>query len=593
MSIVPPRGMTVTEAYRLYRSGNLLVNRKYQRKLIWSVDEKEKLIGSILKGYPIPLILLAERPQVHGSGKYEIIDGMQRLNAICGFIENLFAFKGRYFDLNEFSYAKQLADDKVFEFEENSDKLDREECADILDYQLAVTIYTAMDESDITEVFGRINSGGKHLSNQERRQAGVTTSFAEVVRTIAMQLRGDDTRKTLHLFDMPQVSIDSKQNNQGYGIQAEDTLWCKQGILSIPDLRDSKDEDMIADIAASILLNKPLQRSRERLDSLYDEKSKDFQLIENSLATYGSKKLEEDIVKTFSVLGETIETYSSDSKCLRNIVNPGINNPIPQAFYTIFMAFFELIIDSELVPADTQKIMQALTELQQSLKLSKRFAEIKHRIKNINKTKGLIQDYFANKDKSTLGQGAELIQTFKNSLLRSRIETTKYECKQGLMDLSPTNRKLNHALLQRLVETICGIANSDPDTDGYIFLGVADKKQDAEKIKNLDGINPIEINERYVVGIDREARVSGKTLGDYVGILMNTIRKSNLTDTLKTQVLMKIDTIDFKGLSVIRIHVPSQKQVSFVGEKAFIREDSSTVEAKGRKLVAVSQFFQK
>ena len=592
MSIVP-RGMAVTEAYRLYRSGNLLVNRKYQRKLIWSVDEKEKLIGSILKGYPIPLILLAERPQVHGSGKYEIIDGMQRLNAICGFIENLFAFKGRYFDLNEFSYAKQLADDKVFEFEENSDKLDRKECADILDYQLAVTIYTAMDESDITEVFGRINSGGKHLSNQERRQAGVTTSFAEVVRTIAMQLRGDDTRKTLRLFDMPQVSIDSKQNNQGYGIQAEDTLWCKQGILSIPDLRDSKDEDMIADIAASILLNKPLQRSRERLDSLYDEESQDFQLIENSLATYGFKKLEEDIVKTFSILGETLETYSSDNKCLRNIVNPGINNPIPQAFYTIFMAFFELIIESELLPANPQKIMQALTELQQSLKLSKRFAEIKHRIKNINKTKGLIQDYFAKKDQSTLGQGAELIQTFKNSLLRSRIETTKYECKQGLIDLSPTNRKLNHDLLPRLVETICGIANSDPENDGYIFLGVADKKQDAEKIKNLDGINPIEINDRYVVGIDREAKVSGETLEDYVGILMNTIRNSDLTDPLKTQVLMKIDTIDFKRLSVIRINVPSQKQVSFVGEKAFIREDSSTVEAKEPKLVAVSQVFQK
>ena len=67
MSILPPRGMPVSEAYRHYRSGELLVNRKYQRKLIWSVDEKEKLIGSILKGYPIPLILLAERPQVHQS----------------------------------------------------------------------------------------------------------------------------------------------------------------------------------------------------------------------------------------------------------------------------------------------------------------------------------------------------------------------------------------------------------------------------------------------------------------------------------------------------------------------------------------------
>ena len=349
---------------------------------------------------------------------------------------------------------------------------------------------------------------------------------------------------------------------------------------------------MIADIAASILLNKPLPRSRERLDSLYDEESNDFQLIENSLATYGFKKLEEDIVKTFSILGKTIETYSSDSKCLQNIVNPGINNPIPQAFYTIFMAFFELIIDSERLPADPQKIMEALTNLQQSLQLSKRYAEITNRIKNINKTKGLIQDYFAKKDKSTLGQGAELIQTFKNSLLRSRIETAKYECKQGLLELSQS-RKLNKDLLQRLVETICGIANSDPENDGYIFLGVADKKQDAEKIKNLDKINPIEINHRYVVGINREARVSGKTLEDYVGILMNTIRKSDLNDTLKTQVLTKIDTIDFKGLSVIRIHVPSQKEVSFVGEKAFIREGYSTVEANPRKVVAVTQLFQK
>jgi uncharacterized protein with ParB-like and HNH nuclease domain len=590
MSIVP-RGMTVTEAYRLYRSGSLLVNRKYQRKLIWSVEEKEKLIGSILKGYPIPLILLAERPQVHGSGKYEIIDGMQRLNAIACFIENSFSFDGKFFDLNEFSYAKQLSDKKIFKYVETSDKLDRNDCANILDYQLAVTIYTAMDESDITEVFGRINSGGKHLSNQERRQAGVTTSFAEVVRKIAMQLRGDDTKKTLHLFDMPQVSIDSKRNHQGYGIQAEETLWCKQGILTPRKLRDSEDEDMIVDIVASILLDKPLSRSKEKLDSLYDEESKDFQLIENCLASYGSSRIEEEIVKTFSVLGETIETYSSDNKCLQQLVNPGNNNSIPQAFYTIFMSFFALVIQSELLPADPKNIMESLKNLQKKLDLSNRYAQQKNRVDNINQTKGLIQEYFAKKDQSTLGQGAELIQKFKNSLLRSRLETTKYECKQGLLDLK--DRKLNNNLLQRLVETICGIANSDPNNDGYIFLGVADKKQDAEKIEKLDGINPSEISDRYVVGIDREAKVLGKTLEDYVGILINQIKTSKLTDSLKTQVLMKIDTINYKGNSVIIINVPPQKEISFVGEKAFIREDSSTVEAKGPKLLAVNQLFQK
>lgn len=590
MSIVP-RGMTVTEAYRYYRSGRLLVNRKYQRKLIWSVAEKEKLIGSILKGYPIPLILLAERPQIHGSGKYEIIDGMQRLNAICSFLENFFSFQSRYFDTNEFPYAKKLAEDGVFELVETSDMLSREECANILDYQLAVTIYTAMEESDLIEVFGRINSSGKHLSPQERRQSGVTTPFAEVVRTIAMKLRGDDTKKTLDLFKMPQVSIDSKANNQGYGIQAEDTLWCQQGILSISQLRDSVDEDMIVDIAASILLHKPLPRSKEKLDSLYDEQSREFQLIEKHLASYGAKRLEEEIVKNFSVLRETIERYSLDNKCLLNLVNPGINNPIPQAFYTIFMAFFELVIKSELLPADLQGIMAALRNLQKTLDLSRRYAKTEDRIKNINKTKGLIQDYFAKRDTSVLGQGAELIQTFRNSLLRSRIETTKYECKQGLLELSE-KRKLNKDLLLRLVATICGIANCDPDTDGYIFLGVADKKSDAERIKSLDGIDPLEISDRYIVGIDREAQVLGKKLEDYVEVLINAIRNSDLTNPLKTQVLSRIDTICYKGYSVIIITVPSQKGVSLVGNKAFTRENSSTVEADAPKLVAVCQHFQ-
>lgn len=401
---------------------------------------------------------------------------MQRLNAICGFIENIFTFENKYFDIDEFSYAKQLADENIFQTaEENTLRLSRKECADILDYQLAVTIYTAMEENDITEVFGRINSSGKHLSTQKRRQAGVTTPFAEVVRTIAMKLRGDDTKKTLSLFNMPQISIDSGQSHQGYGIQAEDTLWCKQGILRISQLRDSEDEDMIADISASVLLDEPLPRSKERLDSLYDEESKYFQDIESSLAVYTSAKLEENIIKTFSILGETIESYNTRTKCLVNIVNPGSSNPIPQAFYTIFMAFFDLIINQELFPANSEGIMNALENLQKNLNLSRRYATIQDRRRNINQTKGLIQDYFAKKDRSTLGQGAELIQIFKNSLLRSHIETAKYECKQGLLDLSPA-RKLNKDLIQRIIETICGIANSDPDADGYIFLGVADKK---------------------------------------------------------------------------------------------------------------------
>ncbi len=589
---ITPRGMTVTEAYRYYRSGKLLVNRKYQRKLVWTLEEKEKLIGSILKGYPIPLFLLAERPQIHGSGKYEIIDGMQRLNAIFSFIENSFSFEDKYYDLNEYSYAKQLSEKKFFQpINQEITYLSPEECASILDYQLAVTIYPAMEEEDITEVFGRFNSGGKRLSNQEKRQAGVTTSFAEVVRTIAMELRGDVSQKVLLLSDMPEISIDFRQSKQDYKIKSEDTFWCKQGVLTPSQLRESEDEQMIADIAAFILLNKPLPVDPKRLDSLYDRESKYFEDVESSLAVYTSQKLTQDITNTFSILRETIEVYSTESKCLRNIVNPESTNPIKSAFYTIFMVFFDFIINHKMTPIDAKNIIKSLEGFQQRLNLSRNYKTIENREKNINQTKGLIQNYFARQEPPILGEGVELLLNIENSLRRSRIETSRYECKQGLLNLS-NNREINQKLITRIIETICGIANLGNQGDGYIFIGVVDKKSDADRIQMLDKINPFEINGRYIVGIEREAKVIGKSIEEYIKMITNAILNSELSNPLKTQIMTKFDTISYKGHhTLVRITVPVQNDVSFVGDKAFTRQNSSTVEVKGKELLAISKLF--
>ncbi|QTR02707.1 DUF262 domain-containing protein, partial [Saccharothrix algeriensis] len=72
------QGQTLQTLYNFYFNGYLQVNRRYQRKLVWSVDEKQKLIDSVVNKLPIPLVLIAERPR--GTiGKYEIIDGLQRL----------------------------------------------------------------------------------------------------------------------------------------------------------------------------------------------------------------------------------------------------------------------------------------------------------------------------------------------------------------------------------------------------------------------------------------------------------------------------------------------------------------------------------
>jgi hypothetical protein len=583
--------MSVQEAYRLYREGALFVNRKYQRKLVWSVEEKARLIESILKDFPIPLILLAERPRAESVGRYEIIDGLQRLNAIFSFIETAFPVALRFFDVSQFARAKQLADEGIFSIADpQQPRLSPKETAAILDYQLAVTIYAPTEPLEITEVFGRINSGGRLLSDQDKRQAGIETPFAKLVRQLAAKIRGDESRDIVPLAAMPEISIGSRRARQSYGLVADDILWCKQGILRSNQLRESDDEEMIADVAASILAGKPFARSREAFDELYDPASTSARQVESQLATYSAERLTQEIEATFSVLNELLENSGKTGMTIRGIVNPKSTNPVKAAFYAIFMSFFDLIVRQGKKPADEQAILKALEKLQGKMVRSANYAKPEDRAKDIAITTGLIQTFFVHREPAALGHGPALAIDFENSLRRSSIEGARYEFKQGLLRLS-SDRSLDRKLLERLVETACAIANVGPDSDGYIYLGVADKQQDAELVRQIDSIEPVIIGQRFVVGIAREAKHLGENIDKYVERLMGAFSSSALSEPLKTQLLARVDVIEYRGLTVIRLTLPKQSAISFVGNQAFVREASKTVNVEGRQLLAVQDLF--
>jgi hypothetical protein len=222
---VTPRGMSIQEEYKEYRNGNFKVNRRYQRKLVWTKDEKRALIDSVLHGYPIPLILLAYTTQANGTKTFEILDGMQRLNAIFTFIENDYDVSGRFFDVNQLSRAKQLAAQGKFIVATGEEVLlSPQQCANFLDYTLAVTEFPATDETAVNEVFGRINSYGRRLSDQEKRQAGVISPFARLVIDVATELRGDVSQEFLDLSEMPEISVDVAGEAPEYGVKAGDIL---------------------------------------------------------------------------------------------------------------------------------------------------------------------------------------------------------------------------------------------------------------------------------------------------------------------------------------------------------------------------------
>ncbi|NPD90170.1 MAG: DUF262 domain-containing protein, partial [Asgard group archaeon] len=60
---------------------------KYQRTEVWGKEKKQMLIDSILRGFDISQIYLAETRE-DSKYEYEVVDGQQRLSAIWGFFED-------------------------------------------------------------------------------------------------------------------------------------------------------------------------------------------------------------------------------------------------------------------------------------------------------------------------------------------------------------------------------------------------------------------------------------------------------------------------------------------------------------------------
>lgn len=152
------RGEPVERVYGNFADRRYVVNRRYQRKLIWTLEEKQEFIDSLIRGYPVPIILLAESAN-RESNDLEIIDGMQRLDAIVSFIENKYPVSESYFDLDTMAVAKALSDAGTLS--QRLPKMDRDQCVRIASYLIPLSIYEFADEDAVDDVFRRINSGGR------------------------------------------------------------------------------------------------------------------------------------------------------------------------------------------------------------------------------------------------------------------------------------------------------------------------------------------------------------------------------------------------------------------------------------------------
>jgi hypothetical protein len=133
---------------------------EYQRRHRWSVEQRSRLIESLIMNVPIPPIFLYE----YDYSKYEVMDGLQRLTTIRAFYQDEFALVGltQWPELNGRTYS--ALPEKVRE------GIDRRYLSSVI--LLKETAKNAEDALRLKQmVFERINSGGAKLEPQETRNA--------------------------------------------------------------------------------------------------------------------------------------------------------------------------------------------------------------------------------------------------------------------------------------------------------------------------------------------------------------------------------------------------------------------------------------
>ena len=85
------RDRSTTELYRLVKEGSLnIAPLSWHRDSVWNAEDDSLFIESCLLGYAVRQFVFLD----NGDQSYDVIDGLQRLKALIGFIDGEYKLTG-------------------------------------------------------------------------------------------------------------------------------------------------------------------------------------------------------------------------------------------------------------------------------------------------------------------------------------------------------------------------------------------------------------------------------------------------------------------------------------------------------------------
>lgn len=167
-------------------SGTLELSPSFQRRPVWQKGAKSYLIDTILRGLPIPLILLRELPSDLRtmSPKREVIDGQQRIRTVISYVAPHFLTDYRE-ERDNFTLSRSHnAEHGGAGYRDLPSALQHR----ILDYQFSVHLFPGtVSDRDMLQIFARMNSTGVKLNSQELRNAKFFGAFKSAMYELAAE----------------------------------------------------------------------------------------------------------------------------------------------------------------------------------------------------------------------------------------------------------------------------------------------------------------------------------------------------------------------------------------------------------------------
>lgn len=247
----------------------LELNPRFQRRPVWTDKAKSFLIDTILRGKPIPKIFIRQKINVSTKTSIrEVVDGQQRLRTILSFIKDGFFVNKRQNPLFGGLLFSQLPEDIQ---------------SQLLGYEVSVDLLINLPDSEILDIFSRLNSYAVLLNEQEKINADHFGPFKGLADKIG------------HKYS---------------------EYWTTQGVLTSRQIMRMLEVNLVADILIAMLEG---IKSKKQVKKFYDSYEVQFDHSPEALET----KFDQVISAIFALYPEGL----SDTEFKR-----------PHLFYSLFTA---------------------------------------------------------------------------------------------------------------------------------------------------------------------------------------------------------------------------------------------------------------